>query len=244
MRIRKLDIRFEQEVAQRELPSFRGAVIQAMESANVLFHNHEEDGFRYGYPLIQYKRIGSKAAIICIGDGTAAIGEFFSNCDFDINIGERPLHLEVSQVKAEQVPVQVGEDLSPYTLRKWLPLNQENYQEYKRLEGLSEQCAFLERILTGNILSFASGLDIHFDREVKVRITALENIRTYSYKGVKMQGFDVQFKSNVSLPDYIGLGKSVSVGFGMVKRNERGFIQGGKKILACEIIHSIKKKTI
>ncbi len=222
MRIKKLDIRFAQEIAHNELPSFRGAIVQAMESANVLFHNHEEEGLRYGYPLIQYKRIGGKAAMVCIGEGTEAIGAFFANCNFDINMGDRPLHLEVSQVKAEQVLIQVWDDLFSYTLRKWLPLNQENYQDYKQLESLSEQCAFLERVLTGNILSFAGGLGIHFDQEVKVRITALENVRTYSYKGVKMQGFDVQFKSNASLPDYIGLGKSVSVGFGMVKRMDAG----------------------
>lgn len=30
-------------------------------------------------------------------------------------------------------------------------------------------------------------------------------------------GFDIRFKSNVSLPDYIGLGKGVSIGFGMIK---------------------------
>lgn len=222
LKIKILKIEFEQEIGFHEIPAFRGAIIQAMESANVLFHNHEEDGFRYGYPLIQYKRIGGKATIVCIGDGTEVIGEFFSNCNFDIVLGNSPLHLEVSQVKAEQVSVQVWEDLFPYTLRKWLPLNQENYQDYKQLESLSDQCAFLERVLTGNILSFAGGLGIHFDQEVKVRITALENVRTYSYKGVKMQGFDVQFKSNASLPDYIGLGKSVSVGFGMVKRMDAG----------------------
>lgn len=33
-----------------------------------------------------------------------------------------------------------------------------------------------------------------------------------------MMGFDIRFKSNVSLPDYIGLGKGVSIGFGMIKR--------------------------
>lgn len=211
-------IRFVNPISQKEIHYFRGAIIQAMESAKVLFHNHQEEGFRYSYPLIQYKRIGGNAAIVCIGEGTEAIGEFFSNCNFDIVLGNTPLHLEVSQVKAEQVLIQVWDDLFSYTLRKWLPLNQSNYQEYMQLKSLSEQCAFLERILTGNLLSFASGFNIHFDQGVKVHITALEDVRTYSYKGFQMQGFDIQFKSNVSLPDYIGLGKSVSVGFGMVKR--------------------------
>lgn len=220
-RVKLLLIRFINSIPQREIQHFRGAIIQAMGSANVLFHNHEEGGFRYSYPLIQYKRIGGNAAIVCVGDGTEVIGDFFSNCNFDIVLGNTPLHLEVFQIKAEQVLIQVWDDLFSYTLRKWLPLNQGNYQEYMQLESLSEQCAFLERVLTGNLLSFASGLNIHFDQEVKVHITALEDVRTYSYKGIRMQGFDIQFKSNVSLLDYIGLGKSVSVGFGVVKRTIR-----------------------
>ena len=40
--------------------------------------------------------------------------------------------------------------------------------------------------------------------------------------------FDVEFKANVSLPDYIGLGKGVSLGFGTVvsenKNNKTQYI--------------------
>jgi hypothetical protein len=37
-----------------------------------------------------------------------------------------------------------------------------------------------------------------------------------------MQAFDVEFKTNVSLPDYIGLGKGASTGFGVVvKKREK-----------------------
>ena len=50
-------------------------VIANSGSQNLLFHNHEPDErLRYRYPLIQYKRIHRKAAIICVGVGVSAFG--------------------------------------------------------------------------------------------------------------------------------------------------------------------------
>ncbi len=101
--IKTLVITFKNELKQAEIGRFRGAVIAATENAGVLFHNHlEDEKFRYSYPLIQYKRNRKRAAIVCVGEGTEAIGDFFSSCNFEIEIGERPVLLEVDAVKASQ----------------------------------------------------------------------------------------------------------------------------------------------
>ena len=217
--LQTLVIQFSNDILQWEVPLFRGSVIDAMENTNILFHNHlDDDTFRYRYPLIQYKRIGGKAAIVCVGEGTEVIGEFFNNANFNLQIGERTLSMEVERMDAKRALVQVWDTEFRYTLRKWLPLSSDNYRTYQSLEGIVEQCAFLQNILIGNILSFCKGVGITIELEIKCVITQIMETRTYTYKGVKMQGFDVEFKSNISLPDYIGLGKGVSLGFGMVVR--------------------------
>ncbi len=217
--LQTLVIQFSNDILQWEVPLFRGSVIDAMENTNILFHNHlDDDTFRYRYPLIQYKRIGGKAAIVCVGEGTEVIGEFFNNANFNMQIGERTLLMEVERMDAKRTLVQVWDTEFRYTLRKWLPLSSDNYRTYQSLEGIVEQCAFLQNILIGNILSFCKGVGITIEQEIKCVITQIMETRTYTYKGVKMQGFDVEFKSNISLPDYIGLGKGVSLGFGMVVR--------------------------
>ena len=38
------------------------------------------------------------------------------------------------------------------------------------------------------------------------------------YKGTKLMAFDAEFRSNVSLPDFVGLRKGVSLGMGTVVR--------------------------
>lgn len=215
--VKTLVIRFGNELYPDEIEYFRGAVIHAMEGANVLFHNHlDGNKLRYAYPLIQYKRIHRKAAVVCVGEGTEAIGEFFASCHFDVSFGERSVTLEVEGVQAHQTLVQVWQDMFTYQIRKWLPLNQENYAKYMALESLAEKYAMLEKLLTGNILSFAKGLAIHFEKQVECKITAMDEPRIVTYKGVKMMAFDAEFKSNVSIPNYVGLGKGVSLGFGTV----------------------------
>lgn len=201
---------------------FRGAIVKAVKESEIdLFHNHTDEGLIYRYPLIQYKRIHQKAAIVCIGEGTEAIGEFFSSSNFKVDIGNRPVELEVESIKANKTLVQVWDSPFCYTIRKWLPFNKENYEQYLQLESLADKYALLERLLIGNILSFAKGVGIHFEKQVECKITESSEPLSIVHKGVKLMGFDVAFKTNVSLPDFIGLGKGVSVGKGMVKRMER-----------------------
>lgn len=204
VKIKTLLVRFRNTISHQELECFRGAVISAMKNANVLFHNHEEGGrLRYAYPLIQYKRTQQKAAILCLGEGTEAIGEFFAACKFDVRLGERATVLEVESVKANQSLVQVWDSLFTYRIRRWLPLNKENYETYSGLSGIVERCSFLERMLVGNILSFATGIELHFAQRVECRITELSEPYTVWYKGTKLMAFDAEFKTNVSLPDYV-----------------------------------------
>ena len=181
---------FHNEIAPEEVPAFRGAVIANSGSESLLFHNHESDErLRYRYPLIQYKRINRKAAIVC-----------------------------VERTNAYRHLLQLWDTMFIYRIRKWLPLNQVNYAKYMALESLAEKYAMLEKLLTGNILSMAKGLGIRFEKQVECKIVAMEEPCLITYKGVKMMAFDAKFKSNVSLPDYIGLGKGVSLGMGTVVR--------------------------
>lgn len=215
-------LRFSNPIYTSEIPMFRGAIVKAVEQSGIdLFHNHTDEGLIYRYPLIQYKRIHQKAAIVCIGEGTEAIGQFFSSCNFNVNIGDRHVELEVESIKANKTIVQVWDSPFCYTIRKWLPFNKENYEQYLQLESLADKYALLERLLIGNILSFAKGVGIHFEKQVECKITESSEPLSIVHKGVKLMGFDVAFKTNVSLPDFIGLGKGVSVGKGMVKRMER-----------------------
>lgn len=218
---RILTIKFKNRIYDDEVPLLRGAVIDSFENKeiNILFHNHQIDKLRYSYPLIQYKCINNHAAIVCINEGADAIGEYFSACNFtNCRLGNREIILEIDSLKGNKVFIKIGETIHQYKIRRWLPLNQENYQEYKRLEVLTEKIAFLERMLIGNILSFNKGIGLHIEEKIVCQITGYIEPEPITYKGVKLMSFDIGFRSNIELPDYIGLGKNASINYGIITR--------------------------
>lgn len=213
-------VKFQNEISFREVPLFRGAILNALDGqADVLYHNHTGDStFRYSYPLIQYKRIQKKAAIFCIGEGVEAIGHFLAAQKFGIQLGERSVQLAIETVYPKRNLVQTWDSTFRYHLRNWLALNSENYQKYKELDEMTTRISFLENILIGNLLSFAKGMKIDIKEQIVCKMLSLDEPRLISVKGVKMMAFDAEFKTNLSLPDYMGIGKHVSIGYGTVVR--------------------------
>lgn len=213
-------VKFENEISFHEIPLLRGAIISALgEKAELLFHNHIDDAtFRYSYPLIQYKRIKGKAAVFCIDKGVETIGQFLALQDFEVSLGNRFVKLEIESILPKRTLVQVWDSSFKYRVRKWLALNSENYQKYLALDECTARIAYLERMLTGNLLSFAKGIGLNLEKELVCKLISIEGPSLISAKGVKMMAFDAVFKSNLSLPDYMGIGKHVSLGFGTVVR--------------------------
>ena len=62
------------------------------------------------------------------------------------------------------------------------------------------------------------GLEIHVENDIHTTITNILNQRFVIFKGVKLLSLDLEFKTDFQIPNYIGLGKSVSLGFGNVSQ--------------------------
>ena len=218
--IRTLTLQMNAALQYTDLSKFRGAVIAAVPSHNILFHNHCGSRLRYAYPLVQYKCIGGKAAIVAIGEGVTVMEELFAGTDFSIRLGKRTIALQIESIKAEEV--KVSQSIVPivYQLYDWLPFNEANYEHFLSINRMVERVELLERILTGNILSLFKGLDIFIDFPLHIEIMHYVQKTPVAYKGVKLMRFDVSFMANVPLPNYVGLGRHSSVGAGLLIRKK------------------------
>ncbi len=216
--IRLATVLFDTKIASAEIPYFRGSVIRLSEG-NALFHNHCAEGFHYAYPLVQYKRIKGCAALMGINQGAEALAELFGGRpSLSFSLGNRQTVMNVAVIRSEKFAVVCDEASRAYAISRWLPLNGTNYRIYQQTESLAERISMLEKILVGNILSFAKGVGIFFERPVICRIQQLEASGLVDYKGVELMSFSARFSCNVSLPEDIGLGKSASMSNGIVKR--------------------------
>lgn len=209
---------FDTEINQKEVPLLRGAVLKKLgDNANILFHNHlPNNTFRYSYPLIQYKRIFGKAAIVCIEDGVNLIGQFLSSLDGPLMIGKREIELNTNRIQPARLLVQTWDNSFSYQINRWLPLNSKNLVLYQALTGDVERIAFLENILKANLLSMLKGLDIYLEQEIVVNISQVSEPFYVYNKGVKMIAFNADFTSNLSIPNNLGIGKNASIGCGVV----------------------------
>ena len=214
--LRILKIQYEGEIFPHEVAAFRGAVAAKIGTDGILFHHHQGDKLRYSYPLIQYKRIGKNPAMICIGAGVDDVHKFFSQPDWSIQISGRTLDMKIKHL--ELIPEVLSMSPVPlsYRLFHWAPLSQKSYPEFKSLSGEEARKSFLERKLTGNILSFAKGVGWYVPEKIALRITKLSERKPIPIKGIPMTNFHMDFTCNVQLPEHIGLGRKVSVGMGVV----------------------------
>lgn len=212
-------IQFNNEIESKALPYFRGAVIASLEKKDILFHNHEEDKLRYAYPLIQYKRIHQKAAVMGIGKGIEVISQLLNTHDFKYQIGKEKVEMRIEAVNAFDNDILLTENADcRYRLHNWLPLNSNNYAQYQNTDSMVEHIQILERVLIGNILSFLKGIGIHLEEQIILHITDITGQRAVTYKKVKLMAFDIEFKTNIQLPQYIGIGKNASIGCGVLTK--------------------------
>ncbi len=216
--VQTLILQFANEMSSHDIPKFRGAVIASLEQKNILYHNHLEDKFRYAYPLIQYKRIHKRAAIVCVGEGIRAIGELFYAGSYLYKIGDRDIEMCIESVNTYNTDIDFCEEPRRYRLLNWLPLNSENYKEYQSIDGMAQRITFLEEKLIGNLLSFFTEMGFRAEQQIDLHITDITAQRLAHYKGIKLMAFDIEFKTNLVLPQYIGIGKNASVGFGTLTK--------------------------
>lgn len=217
MKTETLIIKYNLPLKLEEVPFFRGAMVAAAGlNASILMHDHDRnDGLRYAYPLIQYKVIDGKAAVMCINQGIEDSGNLMSACNKKIHIGARHELLQVASIQPNIADFSI-EGVTRYAISNWLPFNQDNLLIYQGLTTKEEKIAHLEKILIGNILSCAKGLGISINDMIQVEIVKLEPPTLVECKHVKMMSFDAEFITNVRIPENIGLGKHASFGYGQI----------------------------
>jgi len=182
----------------------------------VLLHHHTERGFLYTYPRVQYKIIEGTPIIVGIMEGASVVKKIMDE------IEEIVLEKKTYDVKSIQIN-QLKEDFGKSRknveykfLTPWLALNQDNYVKYKNIKDWKSRKEMLNNIIAGNVISICKS----FGYEVigKIYAHSLLYPDIVNYKAIPHTGFTGKFKINFILPDFIGIGKGVSQGFGTIKR--------------------------
>ena len=202
---------------RRDGHKLRGYFAQQFGQESDLFHNHDETGRAiYRYPRIQYKIIKGTPTVVGLNEGADLVVQRFLRIQ-QLDIDGQHYFTNQKNMKSKEFITGVGGTLHEYEfLNPWMPLNQQNHELYRQMTA-AEQQQKLAGILTNNILSFFKSVGHHETQQIMVKVQ-LQAPRLAGFKDQKLLTFMGGFVTNVQLPDLIGLGKSVSRGYGAIRK--------------------------
>lgn len=186
-----------------------------------LFHNHYPDGksiYRSKGAPFQFKTINNEVFILALNEGVDFAGSFQWPETIIIPLGRREVLVELElsskttkQASFQQSNLQCYRNISPY-----IALTQDKYKSYTSLPE-NERRKAIEKGLTNHILTAAKWCSIKVNHRIQTKLIQMrEGVPIKIKDALFFTPFDVMFECNTDVPDYIGIGKFVSRGYGTV----------------------------
>lgn len=171
----------------------------------------------FKYPMVQYKVVDNVPMLAGFNEGAELLTDLFLNLRF-LKLDGKDYFIDHKNIENRMIKLKVSDELYEYEFKTlWMALNQNNYKNYAllRKENLNDGIKdYLRDILIGNILSFYKGMGFHADKKILAVVDFKEKIT--KFKNNDMIAFEGSFTTNAVLPDFAGIGKSVSRGFGTI----------------------------
>jgi hypothetical protein len=175
------------------------------------FHHHSESSFHY--PLVQYKMINNTPCILGLQEYAEVVFRKISQLE---HIMLPHGKVRIQSVKIDMVTSDIKKEEHQYRfMSPWLALNQDNYSRYTKL-GWNERKHLLGSIFIGNILSALKGLKVFINFRILAEIQNFKQLTTVAHDN-QFVGFHANIRTNINLPQHIGIGKSVAKGFGTIE---------------------------
>lgn len=204
--------------------AFRSAFIQLIgfHTDNRL-HNHLTDrsGVMFRYPLIQYKWINAKPCIIALGDAARLMYLYVPQFPPTFNLYGDDVRFKISQIQFQRFDLEMSETPDfVYEIKQYVPFNSDNYAKFKVLTRREDKKQFLSKLLNNHLLAMAKGLNWQLplylnQTSVLYGEDASKIITTNDHK---VMSFSLCFQTQITLPDFVGIGKDTAKGMGVIKR--------------------------
>jgi hypothetical protein len=186
------------------------------ESADYTRHHKDSStNLIHRYPVVQCKQIKNKLLVIGISQGA----DFLQALTYDkqeLLMGENTCIILKRDQKIRNETVGITDTMQKYEfLTPWLALNQQNAKKFYYLKGKSERDTFMQKILTGYLITFAKSIDYNLPTQLICRSKVRFKRERIHHENVMV--FLGTFETNLMIPDYLGIGQSVSQGFGAIR---------------------------
>ncbi|OHB72374.1 MAG: hypothetical protein A2W23_01555 [Planctomycetes bacterium RBG_16_43_13] len=182
-----------------------------------VLHNHKGIGFDYKSPRVRYLVLHDYPRLVSFDEGLEIVEQIYHEPS-DIRVGSWLYAVTGTELEDMIEPIgMMGEDSYRYrSISPWLALNEENHSIYAKTMSFLERKELLARILIANMLALSKNVNLEIEKMIKVKVNTFTET-SLQVGQVTMLGFKIEFETNFRLPTFIGVGKLVSKGFGVMQ---------------------------
>lgn len=196
----------------------RGAIASLYRDWSIL-HQHLGRQFLYQHPLVQYKVINDIPMVVGLSIGAELLAALEPPRQLVLN--HAPVEFKDIRLVSEIYEPDFSTPHHFHFATPWLALNEDNYKLYRIFESDEQVIAIgqlLQRILIGNIISFAKGLGLSILARLQANIEHwhAEPVLAKQEESGLMLGFAANGGITFSAPPFWGFGKQSSRGNGVM----------------------------
>ena len=169
---------------------------------------------KFSYPRVQVKILNEQIHIIGINEGVEPVLSIpdkikeldFGNITFTIN--------DFEEEAFEQQFVLSGTAVKYSFLTSWAALNHVTGNKY-RSTPFKKKKSYLNKLLGINLIFLAKEMGVPIEKGIYTKVE-IPNLHPKSIDDNKWKSFKGNFKTNIILPNYIGLGNGITRGYGTI----------------------------
>ena len=169
---------------------------------------------KFSYPRVQVKILNEQIYIIGIKEGVEPvllipdkIKELdFGNITFKID--------DYEEVTLKQQFALSGSVVKYSFLTSWAALNHVTGKKYRSIP-FKKKKSYLNKLLGINLIFLAKEMGVSIDKGIYTKVE-IPNLHPKSIDDNKWKSFKGDFKTNIILPNYIGLGNGITRGYGTI----------------------------
>jgi hypothetical protein len=179
---------------------------------------HKDDSARFihRYPALLGKQVKGDLIVTGISQGADCISHLIRD-EAMLGSGESICRITARDPAIRSEPFGTEDTIITYEFQTpWLALNQQNAKKFYDLNGKPQRDAFMLKLLAAQLQTLAKSLDC--DIIVPISCEAKVRFKRERIERQNVMVFLGKFRTNLQIPDYLGIGQSVSQGYGTIKR--------------------------
>ena len=170
---------------------------------------------KFSYPRVQVKILNEQIYIIGINEGVQPVLSIPDKIK-ELNFGNITFTINDFEIKnLEHQFISLGSPIEYKFVTPWAALNHVTWNKY-RSTSYKKKTSFLNKLLGNNLIFLAKEMGLSMEEGVYIKVR-IPNLHPKSIDDNKWKAFKGEFKTNILLPSYIGLGNGITRGFGTIK---------------------------